>query len=474
MKRQKRQIILLLVSIIPESILESTLIPLYPFIVRHLLPNEPESAIGYYTGMLGSAFYLPLFVMNLFWGSLSDRIGRKPVLVAGLVACLITTVATGISSSYSMVVACRFIAGCFGANSTVVKGAIGDLSARNQKLLAWGFTAYGSLFSMAGILGPVLSAFLSNPVKLYPSWFAVNGMFAKYPYLLTCIFVAVVCLLSLLVTVALLLEKADSDYQRVSETAESELSIRLDEIPRDSSMSRGELHTSVEPGSPHIIRDESIGRFTELTSANELHDMDPEFKLWSWKTIAPVILYCIIAYTNMAYYTSIPLFFSASRDFGGLNLTEQETSLSITLGAAAKLAIQLFVFRRLLFYLKGPVRTYRYGMALFIPAHFFAPLLVYAPSLILVPSSCILMCLFGIAETLAYMSILMQITESAQQKHLGLAHGFASTMAALVRTAGPGLTGNLWSFGVVMRMNWIVFAVGVFTASIGILFTYLD
>lgn len=111
---EKNQILILLLAIVPEAVLESTLIPLYPFLVRHLLPNIPENTVGYHVGLIGSAFYLPLFFMNLVWGATSDHIGRKPVLLMGLVACLLTTIAIGTASSYNVALACRFIAGLFG------------------------------------------------------------------------------------------------------------------------------------------------------------------------------------------------------------------------------------------------------------------------------------------------------------------------------------------------------------------------
>ena len=74
---QTRQVLLLLLSIIPEAILESTLIPLYPFLVKAQSPELSDDDAGYRAGLLGSAFYGPLFIMNMIWGSASDKTGRK-------------------------------------------------------------------------------------------------------------------------------------------------------------------------------------------------------------------------------------------------------------------------------------------------------------------------------------------------------------------------------------------------------------
>ena len=75
---KRKQIFYILASILPEGILEAMLIPLFPFIVSHLLQDQKD--VGYYTGLFSSAFYVPLFIMNIVWGWLSDRTGRKVCL----------------------------------------------------------------------------------------------------------------------------------------------------------------------------------------------------------------------------------------------------------------------------------------------------------------------------------------------------------------------------------------------------------
>jgi MFS family permease len=154
---QKQKILLVLLGLLPEALLDYSLIPLYPFMVRHLMPNEPESSIGFYSGLLASAFYMPLFIMNVVWGAASDRLGRKPILLAGMLVCLATTMVTGYTNNYTIVLACRFLAGIFGANSTVAKGMIGAL---DQESRAWyclikpgGFLSMGVFILLAALQG---------------------------------------------------------------------------------------------------------------------------------------------------------------------------------------------------------------------------------------------------------------------------------------------------------------------------------
>ena len=121
--------------------------------------------------------------MNFVWGAFSDQIGRKKVLIAGISVCLLTTLTLGLTRSYWTILACRFVAGSFGANSTVAKSFIGDL-AREQRTRAWAYSLYGSVYGLCGIIGPVLGGVLVNPVGLYPELFGGSEVLKAYPFLL--------------------------------------------------------------------------------------------------------------------------------------------------------------------------------------------------------------------------------------------------------------------------------------------------
>ena len=58
--------------------------PYIYFMIKDFHITEDENKISFYAGMVTSAFTLAEFSTGFFWGRLSDRIGRKPVLLAGL------------------------------------------------------------------------------------------------------------------------------------------------------------------------------------------------------------------------------------------------------------------------------------------------------------------------------------------------------------------------------------------------------
>jgi MFS family permease len=55
-----------------------------PFMVAHYFPTLPLTQLGYEAGMLGSAFSAGSLLGNVLWGIVSDRAGRRPTLLCGL------------------------------------------------------------------------------------------------------------------------------------------------------------------------------------------------------------------------------------------------------------------------------------------------------------------------------------------------------------------------------------------------------
>jgi hypothetical protein len=179
------------------------------------------------------------------------------------------------------------------------------------------------------------------------------------------------------------------------------------------------------------------------------------------------LLYCTIAFTNTAYNTSLPLFYSSPLDKGGLGLNSQSTAFSLSVIASSKLFCQVFVFDKVFVYTKTAKRTFTFGMGLYIPNHILIPFLAIIHGISRNILTIIIMTSFGVCESFGYLSVILMITESQNIFNLGKAHGLASTMAALSRTIAPALMGVIWELGVDLGWNWLVFAVGGLIATVG-------
>ncbi|KAJ3216899.1 hypothetical protein HDU67_008806 [Dinochytrium kinnereticum] len=80
----------------------------------------------------------------------------------------------------------------------------------------------------------------------------------------------------------------------------------------------------------------------------------------------------------------------------------------------------------------------------------------------------IIMILFGFVEAIAYLSVIIMITDSVDPGSLGAAHGLAATCAAGARTLAPPLAGTFWQLGVLWGIPWLIFAVIAFAGIFGI------
>jgi DHA1 family tetracycline resistance protein-like MFS transporter len=110
------------------------------------------------------------FVFAPFWGRLSDRIGRKPVLVGGLVGTAAAYALFATADSLAMLFVARLLAGFFGANVSTAQAYIADVTAPEDR--AKGMGLIGAAFGLGFCLGPLLGGELTVVAPSAPGWFA--------------------------------------------------------------------------------------------------------------------------------------------------------------------------------------------------------------------------------------------------------------------------------------------------------------
>ncbi|MED6150115.1 hypothetical protein PIB30_069210, partial [Stylosanthes scabra] len=89
----------------------SSLFPFLYFMVRDFNIAETEADIGSYAGYVGSTFMLGRCLTSVMWGIISDRYGRKPVIIIGVITVVIFNTLFGLSTSFWMAILMRFLLG---------------------------------------------------------------------------------------------------------------------------------------------------------------------------------------------------------------------------------------------------------------------------------------------------------------------------------------------------------------------------
>lgn len=169
----------LMLSVFTVSMGYGVLLPLLPYLIERLLGTAGDVAqVSRATGLLTGLYTLSLFLFAPAWGWMSDRYGRRPILLIGLLGFSATMLTFAFIENLASVYAERFLSGMFAAAVTpVTLAVIGDLAA-TEEARARRLT-FVSLAGISGfLLGPMLGVFISRGAANMFSIFSAAGSLA--------------------------------------------------------------------------------------------------------------------------------------------------------------------------------------------------------------------------------------------------------------------------------------------------------
>lgn len=142
------------------------IIPLMPFYA------ETFGATALIVGLLSTSFSLMQFLFAPLWGRLSDRIGRRPVILIGLFGSFASYMLFGLAHSLAVLFIARIFAGIAGANISTAQAYIADITTPDNR--ARGMGMVGAAFGLGFVFGPAIGGFLSRFGYQIPSFFAAG------------------------------------------------------------------------------------------------------------------------------------------------------------------------------------------------------------------------------------------------------------------------------------------------------------
>lgn len=171
-KMKKPSLLIVFLTVFIDLIGFGIVFPLLPIFAENL------HASGFTIGLLIASYSVMQFVFAPIWGRLSDRVGRRPILLfstaGAAVSYVIFALGSGMSGTSGLIVlfASRIFAGICGANITVAQAYIADISLPEERSKRMGLI--GMAFGLGFIFGPFLSGIGLKYMGLTgPGWIAV-------------------------------------------------------------------------------------------------------------------------------------------------------------------------------------------------------------------------------------------------------------------------------------------------------------
>lgn len=207
--KAKRTVKLVFFTLFLDLIGFSIIFPMFPALAKHYLTVDPDnyflnlifgsivsltqaggtsmSSIVLFGGALGALYSILQFVAAPIWGGLSDKFGRKPILVVSIFGLFISYVMWIFAGSFTILIIARVIGGIMGGNLSTATAAVADVTDKTNRSKGMAFV--GIAFALGFIFGPALGGILTsiNPLDHFPSLSAYGVNPFSYPALLAAI-----------------------------------------------------------------------------------------------------------------------------------------------------------------------------------------------------------------------------------------------------------------------------------------------
>lgn len=357
-----RQLVILAVISLSEQTALNSISPYLPQMTSSFSEVD-SSQVGFYVGIIASAFALAQFSTNFFWGWLSDRIGRKPVILTGTVLTSACFLAFGFCKTLGQAVAVQLLMGLVNGNQGVVSTCLGEITDRSNQSRA--FVYLPVVYGLGGITGPILGGLLVSKGSFSPEK-------DPYPYLVPNIVAAAVLFVDLILTMAFLEESLEeardlpplgrrlgSFFAWLWQFTSSSHPSYLRKTEHQQQHHHHHHHHHQIPSSTRVSSNEGMDSDSDTDADSDVssHTSLPTFlphstatlkrsQVFNRDTILLLATYSIFQLSNISYNSLYPIFGQASPPTGR-GLTPEEIGISLAFAGAATILFQIGIFARI-------------------------------------------------------------------------------------------------------------------------------
>lgn len=155
------------------------IIPVIPLLSTHY------GATPWVAGLLMACYSLMQFIFAPFWGKLSDRYGRRPILMYCLLGEMISYLVLAFSRSLEMLFVARILTGFFGASISTASAYVSDVTTPENR--SKGMAVIGVAFGLGFLFGPAIGGGLTVWAETMSSDMGFIASFSSYGVALLCL-----------------------------------------------------------------------------------------------------------------------------------------------------------------------------------------------------------------------------------------------------------------------------------------------
>ena len=179
MNRRGAGLVFIWITVALDMLAIGVVIPVLPHLIKQFTGGSVESA-AFWVGVFGSAFALAQFLASPLQGALSDRFGRRPVILLSNLGLGLDFVLMALANTLPLLFLGRVLAGVTAASISTANAYIADITPAAQRAGAFGML--GAAFGLGFVLGPAMGGVLGEIDVRLPFWVAAGLAFANFLY----------------------------------------------------------------------------------------------------------------------------------------------------------------------------------------------------------------------------------------------------------------------------------------------------
>lgn len=151
-------------------------LPFLPFSIERLAGSSDAATISRHTGLLSGTYTFALLLFAPQWGRLSDRLGRRPMILFGLIGFALTLALFGLVNRLPLLYVTRFFNGFFASAVTPAAYALISDSALSRAERAHRFALLNIAATAGFLVGPLIGGLLLQSTQTFTTWLAAAGV----------------------------------------------------------------------------------------------------------------------------------------------------------------------------------------------------------------------------------------------------------------------------------------------------------